>query len=88
MERVGQQISLQDANFQEIQLELLRRARFNNLVGERVALSLMANRDLWQSAIFDRSPVWGPEYSNLSRCWLYKLRDLPRGYWNSDTLFL
>lgn len=63
---------------QEIMLRLLEEASFNGLNGVRVATDLRANKDLWQAALIDRS---GPMA-------LIKLRDLPAGHWNVDTLFI
>jgi hypothetical protein len=81
--------SLRDASVQEIQLELLRRTRFNALDGERVVASLRAHRDLWLAALLDRPGI--PEYGNPGRLLvsgLIKLRDLPDDFWNADTLYV
>ena len=81
--------SLRDASVQEIQLELLRRTKFNALDGERIADSLLRHRDLWLAAILDRPGV--PNYrepSPLLSLELIKLRDLDQNFWNADTLFI
>ncbi|MBW3540785.1 MAG: hypothetical protein KY476_10980 [Planctomycetes bacterium] len=88
LERLGESIALTEATSQEIQLELLRRTSFNMLSGERVARDLMAHRDLWQSVILDRMPIWSVNYAELSLGWLVKLRDLALNIWNADTLIL
>ena len=74
---------------QDIQLELLRRTRFNALDGERVYASLLKHRNLWTAALLDRPGV--PNYaepSHLLMAGLIKLRDLPDNFWNADTLFV
>lgn len=88
IERLGEPIALTEATVQEIQLELLRRTSFNMMDGERVAQDLMKHRDLWQSVILDRMPIWSVNYSELSTLWLVKLRDLAFNIWNADTLIV
>lgn len=86
---MNEPLLLRDASVQEIQLELLRRTRFNALDGERVYASLVQHRDLWTAALLDRPGV--PNYaepSHLLTAGLIKLRDLPDNLWNADTLFL
>src|SRR5437660_9258561 len=81
--------SLRDASVQDIQLELLRRTRFNALDGERVCASLLKHRRLWLAALLDRPGV--PDYTQPGRllmAGLIKLRDLPDDLWNADTLFV
>ena len=81
--------SLRDASVQDIQLELLRRARWNALDGERVVASLLKHRHLWLAAALDRPGL--PNYaepSHLLMSGLIKLRDMPDNFWNADTLFL
>jgi hypothetical protein len=80
---------LRDASVQDIQLELLRRTRFNALDGERVYASLLRHRHLWCAALLDRPGV--PNYAQpslLLMAGLIQLRDLPDNLWNADTLFL
>jgi hypothetical protein len=76
---------LRDATIQEIQLELIRRASFNEFDGERVVKSLLANRKSWIAVLMDR-PALAREESGLVD--LIKLRDLPRNQWNVDTLYV
>ncbi len=86
---MNESFSLRDATVQDIQLELLRRTRFNDLDGERVAASLLRHRELWLAALLDRPGV--PDYTEPDRlltAGLIKLRDLGRNLWNADTLFL
>ena len=86
---MNESLSLRDATVQDIQLELLRRTRFNDLDGERVAASLLRHRELWLAALLDRPGV--PDYTEpglLLTAGLIKLRDLHRNLWNADTLFL
>jgi hypothetical protein len=77
------------SSVQDIQLELLRRTRFNALDGERVCASLLKHRPLWRAILLDRPSV--PNYaepSHLLLSGLIKLRDLPDNLWNADTLFV
>jgi hypothetical protein len=86
---MNQPVSLRDASVQDIQLELLRRTKFNALGGERLVASLLQHRDLWLAALLDRPGV--PNYAGpglLLTAGLIKLRDLPDTYWNADTLFV
>src|SRR5689334_6928727 len=86
---MNESLPLRDASVQDIQLELLRRTRFNALDGERVCASLRQHRHLWLAALLDRPGV--PDYaepSYLLTAGLIKLRDLPANIWNADTLFL
>lgn len=81
--------TLRDASVQDLQLELLRRTRFNALDGERVCASLLRHRHLWLAALLDRPGV--PNYTDpgcLLTAGLIKLRDLPSDVWNADTLFV
>src|SRR5437868_14873092 len=47
-------LRLRDATVQEIQLELIRRTRFNAFDGERIYASLMKHRAYWQAVLLDR----------------------------------
>ena len=49
--------SVNDATPQEIQFEFLRRTRFNDFDGPRVARDLLAHRELWRAVIFGRDDV-------------------------------
>jgi hypothetical protein len=83
-------ISLREASVQAIQLELLRRTKFNTFDGEKVHASLLKHRDLWLAVLLDRPGA--ADYSNerggLLISGLIKLRDLPSNIWNADTLFI
>lgn len=86
---MNESLSLRDASVQDIQLELIRRTKFNAMDGERIVASLLAHRDLWMAALLDRQGV--PDYTKPGRlltAGLIKLRDLPEDYWNADKLFL
>ena len=63
------------ASPQELQLELIRRASFNDFDGDRVADDLLLHRELWSGALID----------GLG---LVKLRDLDQDVWNVDTLYV
>lgn len=60
---------------QELQFDLMREASFNGFDGDTVVNSLVENRALWRGCIFDRPN-------------LIKLRDIPDGHWNADTLWI
>lgn len=62
---------------QELQLDLIRLASFNNFDGDRVANDLIDNRDLWVSCFMTR--FGGGD--------LIALRDLDVA-WNVDTLYM
>jgi len=82
-------LSLRDASVQDIQLELIRRTRFNAMNGERIVASLLRHRDLWLAVLLDRPGL--PNYAepcSLLTAGLIKLRDLPDNLWNADTLFI
>jgi hypothetical protein len=79
-------ISLLDATVQEIQLELIRRTRFNAFDGERVVGSLLAHRTLWEAVLMDRFCFSNP--GRLPSAGLIKLRDLADNLWNVDTLYI
>jgi hypothetical protein len=86
---MNESLSLRDASVQDIQLELIRRTRFNAMMGERVVASLRRHRDLWLAALLDRPGL--PDYVEphlLLTCGLIKLRDLPDNLWNADTLYV
>lgn len=69
-------LPLTEASVQEIQLELIRRKRFNCFDGPKIVASLRRHRALWKGVLMDR------------RGDLIKLRDLPDNYWNVDELFI
>jgi hypothetical protein len=82
-------ITLRDASVQDIQLELIRRTKFNTFDGERVCALLSRHRGLWRAVLFDRLGV--PDYTHPGRLLmggLIKLRDLEDDIWNADTLFV
>ncbi|WP_069160555.1 hypothetical protein [Nocardia altamirensis] len=80
---------LANATVQEIQLELIRRSRFNNFDGERVVASLEQNRELWTAVCMDRLGLASAAHPDrLPAMSLIKLRDLGRNTWNVDTLFV
>lgn len=86
---MNESLLLRSATVQEIQLELIRRTRFNQLDGEEIYGSLMAHRDLWQAVLLDR--VGLPDKKDLRLLFafgLIKLRDLPGNQWNADSLFV
>jgi hypothetical protein len=65
---------------QMLQIQRLRLGSFNEMDGDVVADSLMANSHLWDSFVFGRfSGVGGM---------LIELRDLPEGHLNADTLLI
>jgi hypothetical protein len=82
------EIKLRDASVQEIQLELLRRSKWNALDGERVVADLFKHRELWTAVLLDRLHVWEATPRDLPAMSLIKLRDLDRNIWNADTLYI
>ena len=63
---------------QEIQLDLIERASFNEFDGAQVKQDLMANKDLWKGAIMGR----------FDNSLLIPLRDIAHDIWNVDTLMI
>jgi len=79
-------LPLTEASVQEIQLELMRRRRFNEFDGPNVVASLRRHRKLWRAALMDRLGFVSEKHG--SGWGLIKLRDLPQNYWNVDDLFI
>jgi hypothetical protein len=82
-------LGLHDATVQEIQLELIRRSRFNDFDGEVICKLLTEYRGHWRAVLFDRPGV--PNYRKPGRLLtggLIKLRDLADNIWNVDSLFV
>ena len=67
--------TIQDFSIQDINLELIRRASFNEFDGEKVVNALNANKELWESAY-------------MTRFDLIPLRDMSNNSWNIDTLYI
>jgi hypothetical protein len=86
---MNQSLLLRDASMQDIQLELLRRTRFNDMDGEKVLASLMKHRNLWRAVLLDRPGVADHDsFEHLLVSGLIKLRDLAKNIWNADTLYI
>src|SRR5580693_6616043 len=80
---------LRKATVQEIQLELIRRTRFNAFDGERIYDSLMKHRAYWQAVLLDRPGLANYQKpGHLLTLGLIKLRDLDDNLWNADQLFI
>ena len=79
-------LPLTEASVQEIQLELIRRRRFNEFDGPKIVASLRRHRALWVAAFMDR--IGYASKAGGSNWGLIKLRDLPHNYWNVDDLFI
>ena len=80
-------LPLTEASVQEIQLELMRRRRFNQFNGPKIVASLRRHRALWQAVLMDRLGFVAEEGSPMN--WgLIKLRDLPANHWNVDDLYI
>lgn len=79
-------LRLGEAMAQEIQLEIIRRWKFNEFDGQAVAAILFEHRELWEAAMMDRLALSG--FGDLPAMGLIKLRDLPYNLWNVDTLYL
>ncbi len=67
---------LSKATIQEIQLELIRRVRFNNCDGPRIVEELLEHRSWWEGALME------------THLGMVHLRDLPDNRWNVSTLCL
>jgi hypothetical protein len=63
---------------QDIQLDLIERASFNQFDGEQVKQDLMENKDLWKGVIMGRFDSFP----------LIPLRDIAHSIWNVDTLMI
>jgi hypothetical protein len=82
-------LSLSDASIQNIHLELIRRVRFNECDGQKIAVSLERHRDLWLAAIMTRFGIHREEHSDwIPPMSLIALRDLKHDAWNVDTLLV
>jgi hypothetical protein len=82
-------LRLCEATVQEIQLELIRRTRFNAFNGEQVYASLMKHRAYWQAVLLDRPGLANYQKPrHLLMMGLIKLRDLDDNIWNADQLFI
>lgn len=79
-------LPLGEATAQDIQLELIRRRRFNDFDGQALAAKLLEHRDLWQAVMMDRLAL--SNFGSPPAMGLIKLRDLPYNEWNVDTLYL
>jgi len=79
-------LPLTEASVQEIQLELIRRRRFNCFDGPKIVASLRRHRSLWRAVIMDRLGFVSEDGS--SNWGLIKLRDLPGNRWNVDDLII
>jgi hypothetical protein len=80
---------LRDATMQELQLEVIRRRRFNGYDGEKVYAILQRHRHLWRAALLDSlGQLHFERPGNLPIGGLIKLRDLNRDLWNADHLFV
>lgn len=79
-------LPLGEATAQDIQLEIIRRWKFNEFDGQAVAAILFEHRELWQAVMMDRLALTG--FGDLPAMGLIKLRDLPYNLWNVDTLYL
>jgi len=77
---------LREATVQQIQLELIRRTRFNAFNGKQVVAALRAHPDLWEAVLMDRNSFSNP--GRLPSMGLIKWRDLSGNLWNVDTLYV
>jgi hypothetical protein len=80
---------LREATVQQIQLELIRRTKFNAFDGDRIYASLMKHRSLWQAVLLDRPGLANyRKPGHLLTSGLIKLRDLDDNLWNADQVFI
>ena len=75
---------LTEASVQEIQLELIRRWRYNEFDGRKVVASLRRHRSLLPAVFMDR--LGFVDQDGSARWGLIKLRDLHWNRWNVETL--
>lgn len=66
---------------QELNLELIKLASFNEFDGVKAYQTLFNNQSLWQGVVIDRDA--GQKF----QCDLIKLRDIEK-IWNVDTLYI
>lgn len=86
---MSESLRLREATVQEIQLELIRRTRFNSFNGEQIYASLLKHRALWQAVLLDRPGLANyAKPRHLLTAGLIKLRDLDDNLWNADQLFI
>lgn len=87
-------MELEKATIQELNLELIKKTKFNGFNGAKVVKSLLKNCDLWQSVVMDRTDFVFASDIELKRkgsketISLIKLRDMQENFWNVDTLFI
>src|ERR1700720_1565074 len=82
-------VLLREATVQEIQLELIRRTKFNAFDGEQIYASLMKHWAYWQAVLLDRPGLANYEKPrHLLMMGLIKLPDLDDNFWNADQLFI
>ena len=82
-------VLLREATVQEIQLELIRRTKYNAFDGERIYASLLKHRAYWQAVLLDRPGLANYQKPrHLLMMGLIKLRDLDGNFWNADQLFI
>ncbi len=76
---------------QKLQFMQMLENAFNTFDPFRVIGDLLTHRHLWKGAVMDRAHVWYPDGPNEPPRWetdLIKLRDIGRGVWNVDSLFI
>jgi hypothetical protein len=71
-------MELNNATVQDIQLELIRRSKWNSFNGQRIFDDLQNHRDLWEAVMLD----------TREQLKLLKLRDLNTNRWHTDTLYI
>jgi hypothetical protein len=76
--------TLAGATVQELHLELIRRSRHNAFDGARVLADLLAQREAWQTVLFDTYDL----ALSGRKSSLIKLRDLDKNIYNVDTLYM
>lgn len=79
---------LTTATVLDLQLELIRRRRFNRFYGPRVVASLQRHRDLWRGVDFRCDGLPPDEGRSLGAMSLIGLRDVPDDRWKADTLYV
>ena len=86
---MSRDLQLSEATVQQLQLELIRRVRFNECDGQKIAESLERHSHLWLAATMQRMGLEHQEHRDwIPAMSLIALRDLRGERWNVDMLFV
>lgn len=71
---------------QELNLQLMEAASFNNFDGKKVVQDLRENKELWRGAVMGREGYAKAAYASTID--LISLRDIEDDCWNVSTIFI